>query len=124
MDLAAVEKERQDLRKRMNKAEKGMTQKTAVQKPKKELTAKDISLGDAVKVLSMNLKGTVSSRPDSKGNLFVQMGIIRSKVKLSDLELIDEAETPLQPCSVQVPARFVCLNLHIYPQKSIFWEKL
>ena len=92
VDLAAVEKERQDLRKRMNKAEKGMTQKTAVQKPKKELTAKDISLGDAVKVLSMNLKGTVSSRPDSKGNLFVQMGIIRSKVKLSDLELIDEAE--------------------------------
>ena len=44
-----------------------MTQKTAAKKPKKELTAKDISLGDAVKVLSMNLKGTVSSRPDNKG---------------------------------------------------------
>ena len=40
----------------------------------------------------MNLKGTVSSRPDNKGFLFVQMGIIRSKVHLSDLELIDEAE--------------------------------
>ena len=92
VDLSAVEKERQNLRKRMNKAEKGMTQKTAAQKPKKELTAKDISLGDAVKVLSMNLKGTVSSRPDNKGFLFVQMGIIRSKVHISDLELIDEAE--------------------------------
>ena len=92
VDLSAVEKERQDLRKRMNKAEKGMTQKTAAQKPKKELTAKDLSLGDAVKVLSMNLKGTVSSRPDNKGYLFVQMGIIRSKVHISDLELIDEAE--------------------------------
>ena len=92
VDLSAVEKERQNLRKHMNKAEKGMTQKTAAKKPKKELTAKDISLGDAVKVLSMNLKGTVSSRPDNKGFLFVQMGIIRSKVHLSDLELIDEAE--------------------------------
>ena len=92
VDLSAVEKERQDLRKRMNKAEKGMSQKTAAKKPKKELTAKDISLGDAVKVLSMNLKGTVSSRPDNKGFLFVQMGIIRSKVHISDLELIDEAE--------------------------------
>ena len=92
VDLSAVEKERQNLRKRMNKAEKGMTQKTAAKKPKKELTAKDISLGDAVKVLSMNLKGTVSSRPDNKGFLFVQMGIIRSKVHISDLELIDEAE--------------------------------
>ena len=40
----------------------------------------------------MNLKGTVSSRPDNKGFLFVQMGIIRSKVHISDLELIDEAE--------------------------------
>ena len=92
VDLSAVEKERQNLRKHMNKAEKGMTQKTAAKKPKKELTAKDISLGDAVKVLSMNLKGTVSSRPDNKGFLFVQMGIIRSKVHISDLELIDEAE--------------------------------
>ena len=73
VDLSAVEKERQNLRKHMNKAEKGMTQKTAAKKPKKELTAKDISLGDAVKVLSMNLKGTVSSRPDNKGFLFVQM---------------------------------------------------
>ena len=92
VDLSAVEKERQNLRKHMNKAEKGMTQKTAAKKPKKELTAKDISLGDAVKVLSMNLKGTVSSRPDNKGFLFVQMGIILSKVHISDLELIDEAE--------------------------------
>lgn len=92
VDLSAVEKERQSLRKKMNKAEKGMSQKTAAQKPKKELTAKDISLGDAVKVLSMNLKGTISSRPDAKGFLFVQMGIIRSKVHISDLELIDEAE--------------------------------
>ena len=92
VDLSAVEKERQNLRKHMNKAEKGMTQKTAAKKPKKELTAKDISLGDAVKVLSMNLKGTVSSRPDNICFLFVQMGIIRSKVHISDLELIDEAE--------------------------------
>lgn len=92
VDLSAVEKERQSLRKKMNKAEKGMSQKAAAQKPKKELTAKDVSLGDAVKVLSMNLKGTISSRPDNKGFLFVQMGIIRSKVHISDLELIDEAE--------------------------------
>ena len=39
----------------------------------------------------MNLKGTVSTRPDSKGNLFVQMGIMRTKVHISDLVLIDEA---------------------------------
>lgn len=90
VDLAAVEAERQTLRSKMNKAEKGMSMQASVQKPKKELRAQDLHPGDAVRVLSMNLKGTVSSRPDSKGFLFVQMGIIRSKVHLSDLELIDE----------------------------------
>ena len=33
----------------------------AKKKPKKVLTAKDIHLGDTVRVLSMNLKGTVST---------------------------------------------------------------
>lgn len=90
VDTAAVERERQELRRRMNKAESKMAEKNKPQKPHKELTAKDIHPGDSVNVLSMNLKGTVGSRPDSKGFLFVQMGIIRTKVHLSDLELVDE----------------------------------
>ena len=47
-------------------------------------------MGDSVKVLSLNLKGTVSTLPDAKGNLFVQMGILRSQVNLRDIEPIDE----------------------------------
>ena len=90
VDTSAVERERQELRKRLNKTEQKMSQPVVKKKPKKQLTANDLHIGDAVKVLSMNLKGTVSSRPDSRGFLFVQMGIIRSKVSISDLELIDE----------------------------------
>lgn len=90
VDTASIERERQELRKRMSKTEKNMSRPEKKKKPEKQLTAKDIHPGDSVKVLSMNLKGTVSSRPDSKGFLFVQMGTIRSKVHISDLELIDE----------------------------------
>lgn len=90
VDTAAVEKERQNLRQRMSKTEKNIVLKPDTKKPKKELNPKDLRLGESVKVLSMNLKGTVSSHPDSKGYLFVQMGIIRSKVHISDLELADE----------------------------------
>lgn len=90
VDTASVERERQELRKRMSKAENRMTRPVEKKQPKKQLTAKDIRPGDSVKVLSMNLKGAVGSRPDSKGYLFVQMGIIRSKVHISDLELVDE----------------------------------
>ena len=62
-------------------------------KPKKQHKASDFRLGESVKVLSMNLTGTVSSLPDSKGNLFVQMGILRSQVHMSDLEIIEEPMT-------------------------------
>ena len=49
-----------------------------------------LSLGDEVKVLSMNLRGTVSSLPNDKGQLYVQMGILRSQVNINDVELIDD----------------------------------
>ena len=90
VDTAAVEKERQNLRKKMAKTSESITLKANAPKPKKELTAKDLRLGESVKILSMNLTGSVSSHPDSKGFLFVQTGIIRSKVHISDLELVDE----------------------------------
>ena len=38
----------------------------------------------------MNLNGTVSSLPNSKGDLYVQMGILRSLVNIKDLELLNE----------------------------------
>ena len=39
----------------------------------------------------MNLNGTVSTLPNAKGDLYVQMGILRSLVNIKDLELLDEA---------------------------------
>ena len=80
-----MEQERTKLREHMSGLEKDMAAKAA-KKPKKELSAADLRIGDSVKVLSMNLKGTVSTKPDAKGNLFVQMGILRSQVNIRDLE--------------------------------------
>lgn len=84
-----MEQERDKLRKKLSGVEKNLTLKTE-KKPKKELKAKDLKIGDSVKVLSMNLKGTVSTLPNDKGNLYVQMGILRSQVNIKDLELIEE----------------------------------
>lgn len=52
------------------------------------LSAESLRIGDSVKVLSLNLKGTVSTLPNAKGDLYVQMGILRSQVNIKDLELI------------------------------------
>ena len=72
------------------KASSKNTNKLGTTTPKKQHKATDFKLGDAVKVHSLNLNGTVSSLPNAKGELFVQMGILRSQVHISDLELIDE----------------------------------
>ena len=94
IDSRAMEQERNRLREKMSSVEKNLTIKpTKKTASSKQLQAKDIHLGDSVRVLSMNLKGTVSSLPNAKGDLFVQMGIMRSQVNLRDLELISDVET-------------------------------
>lgn len=88
ISVKEMEAERQKLRQKMTKVEKKISIKE--KKTTGSLKASDLHLGDGVKVLSLNLKGTVSSLPDSKGFLFVQMGIMRSKIHISDLALLQE----------------------------------
>ena len=58
--------------------------------PKTRLKPEQLKKGDLVKVVSMGLKGTVSSLPDAKGNLFVQCGILRTNVNVQDLVRLEE----------------------------------
>ncbi|MFQ9514293.1 MAG: endonuclease MutS2 [Eubacterium sp.] len=60
--------------------------------PKKQYKPSDFKLGTGVKVLSLNLNGTVASLPNADGNLTVKMGILNSKVNIKDLEIIDEPD--------------------------------
>ena len=86
-----MEKERGKLREKMSTVDKKLSAKNAApKKSHKQLTAKDLHIGDSIKVLSLNLKGTVSTLPDANGNLFVQMGILRSQVNIRDLEKLDD----------------------------------
>ena len=90
IDTKALEAERTKLRDSLKKVEGGLSLKQETRKPHKAINPKTLKLGDGVRVLSMNLNGTVSSLPDAQGNVFVQMGILRSKVNISDLELLQE----------------------------------
>ena len=86
-----MEKERGKLREKMSTVDKKLSAKNAApKKSHKQLTAKDLHIGDSIKVLSLNLKGTVSTLPDAKGNMFVKMGILRSQVNIRDLEKLDD----------------------------------
>ena len=83
-----LEKARDKVRGKINNSNEKLAIKE--EKPKKELKAKDLKLGDDVKIISMGLKGTVSTLPDEKGDLFVQCGILRSKTNIKDLILIPD----------------------------------
>jgi DNA mismatch repair protein MutS2 len=89
VSMKEMEKARTKVRDKIN--EKNAKLAVTESKPThKILKPNQIKLGDMVKVVSMGLKGTVSSKPDAKGDLFVQCGIIRSKVNIKDLVLINE----------------------------------
>ena len=88
ISAADMERERERLRKKIKDTSSSPSLKT--QKPKKEHKASDFKLGESVRVLSMNLTGTIRSLPDARGNVTVQMGILSSQVHISDLEIIEE----------------------------------
>ena len=91
--ISEMEKERTKLRDQMNAKQTKMAEKKKAENANYK-GPKNLRIGDKVKVLSMNLTGTVHTLPDAKGNLFVQCGILRSQVKLNDLLLINE-DAPL-----------------------------
>ena len=94
ISAAEMEKERERLRKKIKDTSASASLKT--NKPKKTYKPSDFKLGESVKVLSMNLTGTIGSLPDARGNVTVQMGILRSQVNISDLESIEEV-SPYAP---------------------------
>ena len=98
--LKDLEKTRERVRGKISEKNDKLVIKNKEQKKAKKLTPDQIKKGDSVKILSMGLQGIVSTLPDHKGNLFVQCGIIRSQVNISDLALADE-DTPSGAPSVQ-----------------------
>ena len=86
-NMKEMEKKRSAVRDKLSKTDERLAlKKEQARKNRPE----DFHSGDTVRVLSMNLKGTITGKPNSKGQVAVQMGILKSMVNLSDLELLDE----------------------------------
>lgn len=94
-NVKGMENSRNALRSKMSDTEKKLVLK-GKKLSQKEYKAKDFTLGTAVRVISLGLNGTVSTLPNAKGDLFVQMGILKSQVNIKDLEIIEEEVTKKQ----------------------------
>ena len=91
--LKELEKTRERLRGEIGKKNDKLALKAKEPPKAKQPKPEQLKIGDSVKILSMGLKGTISTLPDHKGNLFVQCGIMRSQANVKDLVLIED-ETP------------------------------
>ena len=89
-DIRELEKARDKVRNKQNENSSSMSIKTD-KKGGRVLKPSDIMLGMDVKIVSMGLSGIINSLPDDKGNVFVQCGIMKSKVNISDLVIINDA---------------------------------
>ncbi len=75
---------------------------------------KSVFPGQSIKVLSLDKKGTVISKVDKNGELTVQLGIMKMKVRLDDIRLVKDDTQQQKSTRVEYnPAATVGLELDI-----------
>ena len=91
-DIKELEKKRQKVRDKINEKNGKLALGNTQKKPadQKTVDPKKLKKGDSVKIISMNLKGIVNTLPDTRGNLFVQCGIMRMQTNVNDLVPVKE----------------------------------
>ena len=101
-----MEAERSKLRGKMGELDKQLAYKSQT-KTKKRHKAEDFKIGDSVFVTTLNLKGTVTSLPNAKGDLYVQMGILKSVVNIKNLEILEPEKQKQQQQNANYKANFM-----------------
>ena len=120
-----MEAERSALRDKLGDTDDKLAVRTGKKgKGKKEASPEDFKIGDTVMVLSLNLKGTVSTPPNAKGDLYVQMGVLRSLVNIKDLEHVQSEEEPKEKKSTQAGKIQMSKTLSISPELNLIGKRV
>jgi DNA mismatch repair protein MutS2 len=89
LTVKELEKQRSDIREKMNKKQEKLNIAPAKPKSHKAHDLSEFKEGMHVRVLSMNLIGVVTAKPNTKGEITVQMGALSTKTKISNLEILE-----------------------------------
>ena len=90
-DIRSMERNRTKLREKIDNTNSKVSINSSIVKKKKNKPS-DFKLGEDVRIISLNMEGTINSLPDSKGNLYVLCGIMRMQAKMDDIEFIDKPD--------------------------------
>ena len=89
-NLAALERTRTELGRQVKDALEGLSDIGRSKAPAASKTkAEEITEGTPVRVLSMNMEGVATGKPDSKNKVSVQLGSMNMAVSVSDLEILE-----------------------------------
>ena len=88
MTVKELEKQRSAIRDKMNKRQEKLSVQAAKPKAHKAHDISEFKVGTHVRVLSMNLIGTVTAPPSPRGEITVQMGSLSTKTKINNLEIL------------------------------------
>jgi MutS2 family protein len=79
-----------ELRHRMQQGLAALSEGLTQKNPSLTAPPKDLNPGDLVDIVHLNQRGTVLSKPDQKGEVQLQAGILKLKAHISQLRLVNE----------------------------------
>lgn len=89
---AGTEADVNGVRKRLDKDMDELAEGLKTNQEDTSQAPKTVNPGDRVKILTINQEGTVLSKPDDKGDVQLQAGIMKFKANLSQLRLLKKTE--------------------------------
>lgn len=96
MSVRELEKQRSAVRDKLNKSQEKLAVKSAPVKSHKAHDISEFKPGIYVRILSMNLIGTVTAAAPAKNEVTVQIGSMATKTKINNLEILENYTAPLE----------------------------
>jgi len=119
-----MEQERNALREKLGEKENSLAIKKKKQKNKAILAEKRKKEWDTVQVLSLNLIGTVASLPNAKGDLYVQVGALRTQANLKDIAPAEVTEEPEKKERTQAGKIKMSKSMSISPECNLIGKRV
>ncbi len=94
MSMKELEKQRSAVRDKMNKRQEKLAVKAVIPKSHKTSDINEFKDGVHVRILSMNVTGTVIGSPNPKGEITVAVGSLTTKTKINNLEILSGSTLP------------------------------
>jgi len=119
-----MENERNALREKLGEKENSLAIKKKKQKNRKVMTVEEIKVGDTVQVLSLNLVGTVATLPNAKGELYVQIGALRTQASIKDIAPAEAVQEPEKKARTEVGKIKMSKSMSVSPECNLIGKRV